>query len=562
MRNRKRARREGIGALEIIEEATHLLRGAPVRVLASYYVGSAAFVLGFLYFWADMSRGAYAQKHSAEAALSVSLLFLWMKCWQTVFCRQLLAQLGAPAREPWSLRRVLRLIAAQTAIQPTGFLLLPLALLITLPFGWAYAFYQNVTVLADGGAADLKAVVSRSGEQSSLFPRQNHVVLLVLSLFGLFVFLNMAAVLTLAPHLVQTLLGVETVFTRAGTSMFNTTFLAVTMGMTYLAVDPLVKTAYALRCYYGDSLRTGEDLKADLAAVQRPGRGGAAAVVGIAAVVIVFAHAAAAAGQPLPPVQQLPEQAVISAPELDRAISDVITKREYAWRLPREKQKEEAKKGPVAAFVQGVAETVKKWLAPVGRWFKKAFEWIIEKIVKRLLSQHGRSEPDRRWSLSIPLLLYVLLGAAASVLAVLFWRMWQRRRSRPADLTGETVPVTPDLTREDVAADELPVNRWLELGRDLLRQGDQRLALRAFFLASLSRLAEQRRITVAAFKSNREYEQELRRKSHELPDLVSAFAENRRLFDCVWYGMHDVTQDVLNAFNQNQARIMTNAEQA
>ena len=45
-------------AIRIIEEAVHLLRSAPGSLLAGYYIGSAPFVLGLMYFWADMSRSA------------------------------------------------------------------------------------------------------------------------------------------------------------------------------------------------------------------------------------------------------------------------------------------------------------------------------------------------------------------------------------------------------------------------------------------------------------------------------------------------------------------------
>ncbi len=62
----------GKSALELAEEAFHLLRQAPARVLAFYAIGAVPFVLGFLYFWADLSRSAYAADHAVAAALGVS----------------------------------------------------------------------------------------------------------------------------------------------------------------------------------------------------------------------------------------------------------------------------------------------------------------------------------------------------------------------------------------------------------------------------------------------------------------------------------------------------------
>ena len=56
MSSGKRAR----GPFDLLEEATHLLRTAPAATLAVYYLGAVPFVLGLLYFWADMSRSPFA----------------------------------------------------------------------------------------------------------------------------------------------------------------------------------------------------------------------------------------------------------------------------------------------------------------------------------------------------------------------------------------------------------------------------------------------------------------------------------------------------------------------
>ena len=62
------ARQLDRGAIELIEEAVHLLRRAPLSVLAGYYAGSLPFVLALLYFWADMSRSPLAYDHLAGGA--------------------------------------------------------------------------------------------------------------------------------------------------------------------------------------------------------------------------------------------------------------------------------------------------------------------------------------------------------------------------------------------------------------------------------------------------------------------------------------------------------------
>src|ERR1051326_2589497 len=101
---RVRRRREGRSGLDLIEEATHLLRTAPASMLALYYAGAVPFVLGALFFWADASRNPFAEGHLAEASLGVALLFVWMKCWQAAFARRVRARVAGDAAPRWTIR--------------------------------------------------------------------------------------------------------------------------------------------------------------------------------------------------------------------------------------------------------------------------------------------------------------------------------------------------------------------------------------------------------------------------------------------------------------------------
>src|ERR1043165_4188523 len=92
----------GKPALELIEEATHLFRSAPASTLAAYYAGAIPFVVGFLYFWADMSRSPFANRHLAEAALATAFLFVWMKVCQSFFAQRIRAQLAAQTAPIWT----------------------------------------------------------------------------------------------------------------------------------------------------------------------------------------------------------------------------------------------------------------------------------------------------------------------------------------------------------------------------------------------------------------------------------------------------------------------------
>ena len=79
----------GKGAIELCEEATILLRTAPIQTWSYYFAGTMPMVLGLLYFWSDMTRGPQAGDRLVTGSLLGSLLFVWMKAWQVLFAARL-----------------------------------------------------------------------------------------------------------------------------------------------------------------------------------------------------------------------------------------------------------------------------------------------------------------------------------------------------------------------------------------------------------------------------------------------------------------------------------------
>lgn len=251
-------------ALELIEEAVHLLRGAPVSALAAWCFGSLPFALAFLYFWMEMSRNASASREIAGESLLLALLFAWMKAWHVVFARLLKTQLAASRLPALDFGQWIRLIAVQTALHATGLFLLPLTLPLVLPFLWVYGFYQNLTAISADDPSGFVETAKKAWRQTGLFAGQNLAVLLVLCIFGFFVFINWCSVCLLLPALAKTILGIESAFSRSSFAMVNTTFIMAMFALTWLSLDPLIKAIYLLRCFYGQSRHSGEDLKAEL----------------------------------------------------------------------------------------------------------------------------------------------------------------------------------------------------------------------------------------------------------------------------------------------------------
>jgi hypothetical protein len=144
----------------------------------------------------------------------------------------------------------------------------------------------------------------------------------------------------------------------------------------------------------------------------------------------------------------------------------------------------------------------------------------------------------------------LLLIALAGLLVWLLFRIWQRRQP-VEEMEAKPLAPAPDVADENVGADQLPEDGWARLARELIERGELRLAIRAFYLAALAHLADRHLISLARFKSNRDYERELQRRSHALAGLADLFGGSVTAFERVWYGRHGATAELVEEFRSN-----------
>ncbi len=533
------------GPVEMLEEAVHLLRGAPAAAVAAYLAGSVPFLVGLLFFWTEMSRSRNAEADLFVEALGMALLFLWMNGWKAVFAGRLRRQLEGAGVPPWTWQRVWRVGVVQSAVQPLKLVVMPLAALAILPAAWTCAFFRNVTSLADSGQRPGE-VLRQARRQASLWQRENWIALAILFVFSLVVFLNVALTLLLLPQLVRILTGYESEFSRSGILLVsNWTFYAVAGGITWLCVDPFVQALYVLRCFLGQAIGTGADLKADLRRL-----------VCAAAVVVLLAVLCNA--QPLPggrgSVASLSLPGAVSPTALDRSIDAVLAQPEYRWRLPRA--------APNRPFESGIL----RFTEQAAGYLRRAWRFVKQqagRLIAWLRDLLGSARPaDQRSGpapglLRVSLWLLAVLAAGAAV--ALFLRSRSRRARVPVAAAG--VPVV-DLNDESLVASQLPEETWLALAEEWIGKQDLRMALRALYLGTLAYLGRTGLLTIHPCKSNREYESELRRKSRATPDIPPLFRENLGSFERSWYGRHEVLGEDIGQFRANLDRIKLGAAAA
>lgn len=540
--------------LQTVEEATALLRRCPVNAWFWWFAGTTPFVCFSLHFWSDMSRAADADSHLAQSAFLLALAYGFMKVAHAIFGDHLLRLLRdgeKPGRLPF--RGKLRLAASQALIHCTSPWVLALSSVAVLPAGWAYAFYHNANILAlpvfrEGGRT--RDLFKQALAQSHYRPGQNHGVMAILFLFSLLVWMNITMGAITVILLMKSFSGSENEFTRNPWLFLSSGFIAATVGVSYMIAGPLVKACYAVRCFYGLSRRTGEDIAMRFRGVPQ--------IVIAAAILLACVLQAntswAAAADPAKPVVS----STVNPDDLDKNIRKVMNEDAFQWRMPRDHKQGKKDTGWLESFVRDTGLWVKSVVDDVGAFFKgllndRLKEWLRNLFGSRRSSMEGESGTP--WADMVKGVLYLLLATLAVVLCVQFFRMWKKKLPVAAAALGAVPKI--DLKSDQVIATQLAEDEWLRLAQEKIDAGEYRLALRALFLATLAHLGERRMIAIAKSKSNGDYIRELALRARDRLELRRSFGEQTRVFDRSWYGWHDVTNDLLEQFRSNHQRIVS-----
>jgi hypothetical protein len=528
-----------------------------------YALGTAPWVAGWLWWVNEMAHHPQAMDRAFTAAGWLTLLWLWGRVGQALFASELrsaVAGTPTPTSHTRSFPRLAHLIAVQGVGQAIGLFLLPLSLLLVLPFPWVWSYFQHLTCVADRPGTGLRDALRQARLQTWRWPGQLPWITLGAAVGSTLVAINLASALLTVPFLLKTLLDVDTAFSLHWGAMANPTFLTLTLALTYGLLNPWIKAVFVLRTYEGESETTGEDLRQVFRRAPRSAPFSPTLILLILLTGLTTSVPNTQA-QPLPPPFSESRESIDTASTgdslpspwsnshpistsptredrwttLDRSLDDVLARPEFAWRLPPPEEFSVPPEGPWHDWRQSLREQ----LLALGRQIRDLWDrlwlWFKEQF------QPQPPSPGASWDFLAwfsPAVLWTLLILGLLVGVAGWW--WWRRTQGPAHPAPVqlAVAVTPDLADESIGADHLPADRWGQLAEELWQRGECRLALRAWYLSALAQLAAQGRIQLARGKSNDEYHRELRRRLLTDSGPVVAFANLIQTFEKVWYGSH------------------------
>jgi hypothetical protein len=501
-----------MNALEILEQAVNLLRGAPLGAILVYLTGAVPFAVVLLFFLNDMNRSPFAFEHLTVGSAAVAALYIWKSAWQAIFARKLYQTLSP--EQPHL--PVFRVIATQAALQPIG-------LMLALPFPWLVAFFRNAPLFS---ALGWPHPIRTARRQAVLWSGQNWGVLALMTVAGLLLFVNLLLLIVFLPQIGRSFLGIEGEFARLGSGFLNLTTVAVAGTLTWLVLDPLLDAVYVLRCFYGESIATGEDLQAALR------RALATAVVLLAFVAILPTRASAQ----------------INPTQLDHSIDHVIHSREFTWRAPRPAG--EQPQGRWVGWIRSAENlVVRGWQALV-----RVLRGIFEPKAER--EHHGKDSPVTAHQLE-----GVIAIAAALIAAALFFFFSRRRKTYVGAKAVTAAAPVVDLADESITADQMSESSWLKLADEWLQKGDCRLALRALYLAGLNYLGERNLVSLRRSKTGLDYTREIGRRTRAKPEIRTIFSKNTEIFERGWYGVRPVDREMVERFAAGLMEIRRFVEQ-
>lgn len=521
------------GPIDVLESAVGVLRQAGLSTLVLHWAGSVPFALALLVFWKQAENPRLSDAQCALDALGLAVALIWMGCWRAVFAGRVRRQLNGEQVRPRTRAELFRLIVVQSLACGTKLVVLPFGALIVFPLPMVIAFYRNLATLADRQEMDPRATLARARQLARVQPEMSWLTIPLLLFLGLAVLLNMAVVIGAAPQLIRILTGYESTYSRSGTYFLsNSMFVMLVFCSTWILFDPFAQTVYCLRCYQAEARETGEDVRAGIRRLRDSLRAPVAAVLTLLALIAMAPTC----------------RADVPAATLQKAAETAARAAEYDWRLP-------PPPGPlrntpwIVSVTDRILASIRSFTDAFGRLLDRFFSWLSDKLGSGP-EQNGKL-PVRgmHWTIYALIALVVLAGVVVAI------RMARARRKKEGgDSVAETAP-SIRLDAEDLTADRLPEEEWLALAERALAEQNPRLALRAFYLATLAWMGRSEYISIHAGKTNREYELELKRRMRTFPEARALFGANVMAFERAWYGLHDVAAEEIGEFRARMGQM-------
>ncbi len=530
---------------DLLDEAYFSLKENLVDILALHFLACVPFLLGVMFFIFRFGNYHSIDNDIIRWSLILTALFCWKNFIQCLLSAKMMNIIARRENHKLTLKSAGMIIFKQTILQSPGPLLIvfllgaPWVVWILVPVGafMLPAFFYTSTVIC---ATEPERGLWSSLEKISFHISSNFIKLLgvmLVSIFGTIVLtINIMVIIFFIPFMLKTFWGIDTQFTIAGgmsmALFFNTTLWSIILALVYLCIDPFCRMLFVLRVFYCESIGKGWDIQSSLHRISSK------ISKTLLIFLLLFSTILLKADTNNTTRPALEKKTELSSKKLEKNINKTLQQLQFQWRTP--KQAEE-KQSWIFSYLKIALEYLRDTIHSIVDYIRDLFKSSNTDVSKTLSG--FKLFMVNTWKV-LKYLVPILL-----ILTILFI-LWRKFRSKKITSTTNLSNSArrPDLTKEDVVADELQEHEWLKLSKELLDKGDFRLALRALYLAGISALSQRRLLLVRPYKTDYEYLHELRRRAHTMPNEILVFENNVSVFQRIWYGDYPVDREVLDEY--------------
>jgi hypothetical protein len=552
--SKKNKIRTGGNALDLLDEAYFLLRGNLLDIMPLHFLSAVPFVLGMLFFCYRFDNFHAVDTDIIKWSMLLTLLFCWKMFFEAVLSGKIM-EIVSGGNNPESIFKHPGIVLLkQSLIQAFALIIIlclikhPLIFMALIPvsiFMLPPLIYSTAAICAVAPGKGIRHLFRKIIFHIGRDFLQLMMIMFIVVIGTAVLTCNIYLALLLAPYLLKMFLGIESQFTLAGNMsialFFNSTIWSIVIAASWLILDPFCRTLFVLRVFYGESSDRGWDITASLHHIRSNTAKALTIFIMLASPLVVNA------GSPPPPAK--PEAAAeISHKQIAESISETRGNLEFQWRTPGKQ----------------ISDTQESW---IWKYLSRALEYCGKKLgklieyIRDLFKKYFPEAPENKnlksflkgsWNI-LKYLVPVLLVIVISIIILRKALGKQKNKSAPLSSSKRR----PDLTREDIAANELEEDEWLKLCRELLDQKEYKLALRAFYLGCICALAKRKLLLAARHKTDYEYLDELRRRAHTMPETIEIFTNNIITFQRVWYGNHSVSRELLDKYIEDSKILLS-----
>lgn len=519
-------------AFTLAEDAVTLARNASPFAWAIYLAGIVPFFGLLLFEISDIMQSPVALERLLPVSLALALGYVWMHACQAIYSRALYAQATDSEFAP-GIPAILSSVAIQAAIQPLKLIAWPCALILLVPHGVVTMFFQHALLPGSAPGASARDVTREAAKQAKTRQSESCFFLAIVLLLRLILWANLLVLLFTLPALWHIFTGIDTAITRRPMVLLNPASWVAILSLCYIALDPMVKAACVLRAFAQESRKSGLDLRLRLARIRN-----VTALLFAAAALCMTGQSADAQNRKM----------AISPTQMTAAIESVFHDPGLSWDLPVARKKA-APKNAIYSFFESSYESVAAGWQNLVKWMAATEERLRRWLAGAPRDQSGKSKLPEPYGVA-PIVegLALLIGAAV---IVMLWRSRPQGAVQTEALASATIGAAIDEETE-LDASARPQDEWQSLAEDYATDGNLRMALRSWYLAGLAALSQAGLISASKGKSNLDYLAELQRRNKRGPaEVLMLMRTNVKIFERVWYGEHEVDQEIYANFTQN-----------